>query len=486
MSLNSGFELDDDVVGFEEDAVQLLEPFSADDQAQMLVTLEARLIDLQDLAEEIEATQGMSQDFAMEALRILPDVLSAKPSHFSKSPSATRLKVSLEEITTGVWALIAAAAAAIIGIIYKLYKWIAGDKSSDGEANAAGISAAADKGEKEMEKQKEVAEATSEALVEAADSVKDAAAELHGKGIEISDKAIQGQRSAEGDKKVRYTDFDHLIEKLLTDTNKYELAKKFLESNDPLFHDIIKVGEYTKMAEDAGVALLTLKDAIETKLKLLEGILKNDLNSHRAVDEWKNNETLESPKLKEVIQLKFKGSMVPIDQVAKQLRDVKEKTMAKKVSERINFDKLFERMASVYKKPTNMEIFESLRLSIITTAKLEERIEKMNDLSNNLAHDGQPGSASSGVAVRIRQVVLTLGKDVYGYAALANELKYYAMHSQYLAREALGFGLEVVRKIDHAMKMDGEEVPEVWKKVLKDLDKHLAHLRDVQRVGGNR
>lgn len=488
--LNDGFELEGDKTQFVEDATPILEPFTVDGDAEMLVTLENRIIDLQDLATDIENAQGMTQDFAIEALRILPDVLSASPKHFSKSPSMTRLKISMEEMDKGVWALIAAAVVAVIAIVYKIFKWLSGDKSSDGASGggSGGASAAAGKAEAKLDENIRTAEATSKAVEGAADAVHEGTQHLHSNPVSLTGAAVKGNKPGESgsgdDKAYTYNDFDQLIAKFLTDGNKFDHAKKFLESDDPIFADIIKSGEYSKLAADAGDALLSLQDVLDTKVKALEEILREDIHSNEMIDEWKHNKALDNPVLMEPIELKFRGSKVSMEDISRQLRTVKEKVQASKSHERINFDKLFQRMHEVYKKPVNMNIFTALKGSVRSVAKMEERMAAMQKLTDNLAHDGNAGSASAGgVAVRVRQVILTLGKDTYAYAILAHELKFYAMHSEYLAKEAMGFGTEVVRKIVHAMRMDGQDVPKEWDKLLKELDKQLHTLREAFRSG---
>ena len=484
-SLNAGFELDNELPNFGDGSVEedMLPPTILDlsEDGEAVTALENSIIDLQDLANDIEQAEGMSRDFAMEALRICPNVLSASPNHFTLSPSATRLKVSLEEISTGVWALIAAAAAAIIGVIYKVFKWLSGDKTEGGSGNTGEAAKTAEATlTNNLGNVKEYAEATQGA----ATTIQDATVVLRA-GIEVSDAALSGVKPADAPKAqqrpIKYTSFDNLIGKLLTDDNKYEHAKKFLESGDPVFHDIITHGPYTKICEEGGDALVMLRDAINTKLKLLEEILKDDIHSSTVTAQWKHNQSLDNPVLNTPIKLKFRNHEMSMDEIARQIRIVKEGTENQRPTERINFDTLFQRMASVYKKPTNIKIFTALRDSTIDVAKLEHGIEAMQRKTNNLSQDGNAGSASTGVAVRLRQCMLALGKDLYGYAHLAQELKFHAMHTNYLSKEALGFGTEIVRKITHAMRMDGQRVPPEWEKVVDDLGKQLEHLRDAYR-----
>ena len=488
-SLNSGYELDNQNVGVKEveegqAAPQPLEDIV--DSEDTLVALENSIIDLSDLADSIESAGGMTQDFAMEALRIVPNVLSATPKHFSLSPTATRLKVSLEEIHAGVWALIAAAVAAVITIIYKIYRWIAGD-STDGDKGDSTVAftkaeAALTQDLNDVKDYAEATAATEDAIKRGSDLLRD--------GIELSDVGLhdldKATASAAQSKKIRYTDFDHLIAKLFVEGNKFEASKRFLESGNPYYHDVITYGPYTKMAEDAGDALLLVKSALETKIRALDELIKEDINSTSATAQWKHNKTLDSDIITKPIELTFRGNKMDMEGVAKALRVQKEGVGNQKPTERINFNTLFQRTSSIYKKPVNIKIFTALKESMLYIHQLESKIEQMQSKSANVNHDGQPGSASEGVAVRVREALQGVLKDVYGYGHLAHELKFYAMNVNYLAKEAQGFGTAVVRQITKAMKMDGERVPDEWQGVLRDLDTQLEHLQNVYQKSRRR
>ncbi len=488
-SLNSGYELDNNVIGVKEVEEGQQPPQPLEDLAgseDTLVAIESGIIDLSDLADSIQEAGGMSQDFAMEALRIVPGVLSATPKHFSMSPTATRLKISLEEIHAGVWALIAAAVAAVIAIIYKIYRWISGD-STDGEKGDSG--AAFVKAEKSLAQDAADVKDYAEATAETEDAIK-RGSDLMRQGIELSDAGLQGldksAASAAQQKKIRYTDFDHLIAKLFVEGNKFEAAKRFLESGDPYFHDVITYGAYTKMAEDAGDALLLLKSALETKVRALDELIKEDINSTSATAQWKHNQTLDNDVIKKPIELTFRGQKMDMEGVAKALRIQKEGVGNQHPTERINFNTLFQRTSSIYKKPVNIKIFQALRESMVFINALESKIEHMQSKTANVNHDGHPGSGSEGVAVRVREALHALLKDVYGYGHLAHELKFYAMNVNYLAKEAQGFGTAVVLQITKALKHDGERVPDEWQAVLRDLQTQLEHLRDVYQKSRRR
>lgn len=142
MGLNAGNELDNEL-----DNENLFTDTEAGEwpelegEVRMIVAVEDQLFDLEQLAMSIERAGGMNQRFALESERIVPGLLvtdRVPVGFYSKDTSATRLRVSLEEITKGMWALIAAGIAAALALLYKLYKWFSGDKSADGEGGGSG------------------------------------------------------------------------------------------------------------------------------------------------------------------------------------------------------------------------------------------------------------------------------------------------------------------------------------------------------------
>ena len=142
MGLNDGNELDNEVTNDDLFAnPEAGEWPELEGEVRMIVAVEDQLFDLEQLALSIEKAGGMNQRFAMESERIVPGLLVTDRiplGFYSKDTTATRLRVSLEEITKGMWALIAAGIAAALAMLYKLYKWFTGDKSADGEGGGGG------------------------------------------------------------------------------------------------------------------------------------------------------------------------------------------------------------------------------------------------------------------------------------------------------------------------------------------------------------
>jgi hypothetical protein len=98
-----------------------------------ITSLENRITDLFYLADDIQNASGMNQSFAMEAEKLLPGFGGVPIGYYTVDTSATRYKVAVEELSAGIWALIAAAITAVAAMIYKFIKYVFGKDSEKGK-----------------------------------------------------------------------------------------------------------------------------------------------------------------------------------------------------------------------------------------------------------------------------------------------------------------------------------------------------------------
>lgn len=163
---------------------------------EIAVALEQSLARLDGLADRMTAVRGVSQSMALEAQEVMPGFLNKKRpvGFFTVSPSQTQYRVSLEEISRGMWSAIAigiaAAFAAVIGLIMGLVGGDSGGaKSPSGTAKTPPIEKAIENAEKvtavvqASEQAAEVIQHTRDHVVD--DAIKKAfAAQFMGKAME--------------------------------------------------------------------------------------------------------------------------------------------------------------------------------------------------------------------------------------------------------------------------------------------------------------
>lgn len=135
---------------------------------EVAIALEQSLARLDGIADRMEAVRGVSQSMALEAQQVMPGFLNQKRpvGYFTVAPSATQYRVSLEEISKGMWAAIAvgiaAAFTAVVGLIMAL---VGGDSSSKSAGGGGGKAPPLEKAIENVEKVTEVV-AQSEAAAE--------------------------------------------------------------------------------------------------------------------------------------------------------------------------------------------------------------------------------------------------------------------------------------------------------------------------------
>lgn len=100
--LNEGMELEDEI---DSDPTLSFTLVETDPEVANAIATENRITDLKYLIQDIEKSSGINQALALEAQRIAPEFFKSPIGYFTKELSATRYKVSLEELNNGLLVL---------------------------------------------------------------------------------------------------------------------------------------------------------------------------------------------------------------------------------------------------------------------------------------------------------------------------------------------------------------------------------------------
>jgi hypothetical protein len=165
---NSGFEIEG--ANFFKDP-QLANEFpEMKDDIDLIVSTEAFVQRLVDFRHRVIEQRGMSRGMAHELLELVPSLEShTSPMHFTEQISSINSTWSLEAIDVKLWALIAAAVAFVLTLIYKFINWLTGD--SGGESSSPPTKAEAASKLKEAERSMDQ---QSQAVTQAHQVLKDA------------------------------------------------------------------------------------------------------------------------------------------------------------------------------------------------------------------------------------------------------------------------------------------------------------------------
>jgi len=443
-SLNKGSE-------FENELGEDISQVDITPDNEQLVAMESALADLAGLANEIRGTGGMSRNFAMEAVRIVPGVLSSPIGYFSESPTATRFQISLEEIDKGIWALIIAGVTVVVGVIYKIWKWLSGDKEGDGN----GASAVSN-----VERKIEEVTQTSEDTIQMADGMAEAGREIRAHPIQYQGK----------DGTVRWNSMDQLIDSVFVSDSRYGEEKRFFLEPKPIHRDIVENGPYSKMIQHLAKAHVFNRAAelIMAKIKLLEEIEHKDRNAQGQIVAGLQKQMDEIAK---PITLKYEGQEITLGQLAGKLRAAREAAEENKSTHRLHYDEMFGKISQAYKNKDLVELLKQMLGYLPVLDEMRHGLERTEHFVGDLTQDGQPGGNSPQVAQRIRVLIGAMHEQLSGFAQLANEIDHYVHHFKSLSKTTTGFGKEIVRKVTSHMRLaEVEEIPVEWKKIVAGIE----------------
>ena len=286
MSLNAGAELDDELRDpstseYFEEPLQIGDVPELEEDIKLITAIENQLVDLDYLADSIEKAGGMSQDLAMEAERIVPGALGGRVVGFyTKAPSATLLRVSLEEINRTTWGLIAAAVVAGIALISKIIRWFTGKSGNPKDGTDIGTKV-------------ESAKTEASAVVEAVE-------------------ALDREQAADG------TPIGKILKRLATDskTKTHQFLKEDLNEG---VYDMLSKGTFRRNLEEAIQGIKQAELVLLQKVEIFDKAFMNDRSSDKIVDVFINRHELKL--LDQPVQVRQKGGAMEITEAAQKLWD---------------------------------------------------------------------------------------------------------------------------------------------------------------------
>lgn len=449
-SLNIGVELDYEFSLANEYEPKEGEILDVSELQQEVVSLESRIQDLMYLHADVSKARGMSQRFALEAQKLLPDSFKEPVSYYTQEPSITRYKVSLEKLSGGMIALIAAAIAAVILAIAKIYKWATG--KSNGESSAT-------EAHEVLQEEAKIADKVPEVLAKAAKVVHKADGLL--KNAKITLKNADGRE-------YKVTSMQEIIDNFMNDSERYDRAKQLLKLKDPVLRDIINGGPYSRKMIALSQRIQLIKNVILSELTMLDGVVKRDLNSRQEADRLVSLNLLK--RLNEPLTIKVDDQEGNLNDIASGVTRLRQELKEQDLREQpIMFDHIYTAMSNAYKRQNIGMLLVEVSQVMISMGEVEKRLKRLDEVSRDISTDGSPGALSQDIGVELRRMILKISKDVAGFGHLVSEIKYFSSNLQHLANLVVGFGKEVITKTVREMRKNNQEVPAAWQELMKEL-----------------
>jgi hypothetical protein len=416
------------------------------EELDAFVSLESRIEDLLVLRESILETSGMSQSFALEAQRLWPEFDNKNPIGFyTVAPSATRYAVAIEELSSGIWTLIAAGIAAVIALIVKFMKWLGKGKEED----------AVEETRTTMEK----LEDAKRLLAECDRLIAEGREQITGKHVYMDDERRQ-----------EHNTLDQLVRSYMADETHGKRIKEFLQTKDPFFHDLINHGPYTKEMAGMAVVFKSLQLILRQRLNALEAVSQLDLTEDSLTSNMTNVKTLAA--LKDPVQVSYQGKEHTLQEIKTSVSMVTREVESQQVSGDLSFDHLFGSMAQAL---SNSEVTVALKELTTLTPMIDQMRHKLQALeakAGSFKTDGSPGKHTTMIGTDLRHAIFVLGTDLSALQALTAEVMQYQHRILFLSNNAASFAESVAQKIaSSARTEDGA---------------HLDKFREIARKLGER
>lgn len=417
------------------------------------VSLEARIEDLLVLRESIVETHGMSQGFALEAQRLMPEFDNKNPLGFyTVAPSATRYAVAIEELSAGIWSLIAAGIAAVIALIVKFMKWLGKGKEEEAE-----------------ERVKNAAEKLDDAkklLAECDRLIQEGQEAIRGKHIYMDDS----RRDEHGS-------LDQLVRSYMLSSTHGKRIQEFLETKDPYFHDLINHGPYTKEMAGLAVVFKSLQLILRQRLNALEAVGRMDLADDSLTSNMANVKMLET--LKDHVQVSYNGKESTLQEIKTSVDMVTREVANQQVSGDLSFDHLFGSMAQAL---TNSAVTVSLQELTTLTPMIDQMRHKLQALeakAGSYKSDGSQGKHSTLVGTDLRHAIFVLGTDLSALQGITSEVMQYQHRILFLSSNAASFAEAMAELIGRSARAEDGTHLEKWKEIAYKLKEKRQSLHNL-------
>jgi hypothetical protein len=416
-----------------------------------LAALEARIEDLTVLREALLETKGMNQQFALEAQRILPEFDGQRPiGYYTSAPSATRYNVALEELSAGIWSLIAAGIAAVIYAIVKFFKWLMGSKEAKSAAEAVKDNAT------QLEEVQKL-------LKKCETLVDEGIASTSGQYIYLSDKPGREIFS-----------LDKAIEALFKDNPHDMRISHFLRSKDPFFHDLVHRGPYSTEMAQLGTFFKDMQVILRQRLSALQAVSRLNLTDESTTADAANLRALDT--LGEPMVVRFKSSDQTLADIKSQIFSLAHETSVQEVEAPLSFDHLFHVMSEAFNRADVVESLQSLQTTMPLLENMKDELVRLESTLGSYTRDGQKGEHSTMIGSALRQAVFVLGQDIGSMITITGELLSFQNRLMYMASSAAGFATAIAIRLSRAGRnQDGGELAR-WRAVgaeLEDVNKAL-------------
>lgn len=425
------------------DFVEQPEVLEAHDQFS---EIEISLEQYHNLFNELTLGGGMTRRLAEEARALMPNFDNGRAlGNYTTEPSGVRYRPALEDISKGMMAAIAAGIAVMLGVLYKLIRWMTGGKSKGGGGGGGGDSKPTTPAEIKA------------ATAETAEIVKDAAetAGETAKAADILEKAVNaGVEVSVGDtgktKKV------NKIRDLLEASDKmsvYEGYEKIMLSRDGVVGDILYGGPYSKYMD---LLVRSLKDtqqyanSVTMFTKLMDKVLlKQDMSGSVNAEGWAELNRLLAADLG-TIKLKVGGVEKTVGDIREDVASARAKSTAHVKGVDADISTIASRIEYILNSSELKHLLAELEDYTIILSDIADELDNQCSFLERHGEKWATKAATEAGEVSPSEVIALVRKRIRAYSA---ELSGLSMVGQLVVEYRTTFDNTLVILMQHARKL---------------------------------
>lgn len=398
--------------------------------------LSEQVRDLEFLADSIEESSGMTRQYAVEAEKLLPTFPKLHPGYYTERPTLTRLAISLEEIHKGLLALIAAGIAALMAVIYKVVKWITGNKEDDKES---------------LKKTSEVAKKVIDDKITSKEELTKYISLMETLLETVRPISVQIKENA-----VVVNTLEQAADLVFSRDGTDDRVWKIVEAQDPIFHDLLVEGPYSKFMVSISKIGGSLIDAMMLRERTLRQVLETDLKSITSVQSMMDNTSL-IKLITQPITINVNGKQLTIQEIIAETHKLKSMASESSSNSRLTFDQMYKRISQLDSKYNYANVLHNNKKMIDQLIDLDKTIHTYNSSLSNGWTDGTLNEPSKLMGGIIRHAFMTITKELISVKQLLAEMDQYGVTSVYYLKEISGIISVLFKRIDKIALRDTEE-----------------------------
>lgn len=431
------------------------------DDLQIIATESACLEDLDYVLADLKKVGGMNQSLATEAKRLFPEFDGNKHiNYYSKTTTQTRYKPAVESLWDKLKSTFADLIRRIREMIRRFALWLVGSRDPNTEL---------------MKKSNEqiVAEVTAQAKQQeyrTDEIVKDleelrhlasAAMQEVKRGVDLKDQHGETQH---------VSDFDKLVAHYLYDTEATDEVKQFMEGRNPIFHDIIDNGQWSKATESLVDTMQQALSVMLQKTTALQSVVANK-GSTSFADQLVSGRTLDV--LNQRVQVSFQGRMMNLQDVASNYNHIYMQASEGEPHTYLSFEMVFAAMAQALSTGPTKKLIETGRDLGIRLLTVEKWLDLLEVDIGNVLTDGAEGMPEHSMAAEMREALDSVRQDVRDLSMIANRMNAYRSIVETMAARVTGFAYRLAVAIYRDMEVSSHDskAPEAIQALAKQAER---------------